>query len=110
MSIRDYIEHLKGKPERQRRQVALAASAGIASLVFLGWATMLVTSGTLALGTTREAEPAFTSAKGANSSIAGAAAALSSAFSGEGELKAVESNVSSTMDQQDTGEATVIPF
>jgi hypothetical protein len=109
--MRDYIEHLKRKPEHVRRQVALGVSGGVASLVFVGWAAMLVSSGALALNNT----PADTSfakdAKETQAGLAGAAAALSSVLSDGGTVTAVEADVSSTMDDsQDTGEATVIPF
>ncbi len=110
MSIRDRIEHLKAKPEHVRRRVALLSAGGVAGLVLVGWAVVLTTSGTLALNNTQTAEPDFGSVQEINRSLAGAAASFSSVVSGEGTLSAVETKASSTLDQEDPGEATVIPF
>jgi hypothetical protein len=111
MSLRDRIEHIKAKPEHVREQIALGASAGVALVVFLGWAVALVSSGTFAFDDVeRPAAPSRVTDAGNN--FAGAAAAFSSAFSSEeeGTLTAVETHTSSTLDQSDTSDATVIPF
>jgi|GEM_PF-4829327 len=109
MSIRNYIEHMKGKSAGERKRFAFGASLGVAGLVFLGWATMLVSSGTLAFNAPEKNEPVV-AASNAGAGLAGAAAAFSSVFRGEDTLTAVDTRASTTLDQQDTGEATVIPF
>ncbi len=109
--MRDYLEHLKRKPEHVRRQVALGVSGGAAALVFVGWAAMLSASGALTLNDVPADNSFAQDAQKTGAGLAGAAAAFSSVLSDEPTVTAVDADASSTLDDsQDTGEATVIPF
>lgn len=113
MNIRDYLEHIKSKPEHVRRRIAVSTAGALTFLVLLGWGATIITSGSLALEDTEDtgvsvgtAARQFTSDF---SGLAGAAAALE--FGGEeGGITVVETKASSTLDEFQQNEATVIPF
>lgn len=113
MNVRDYIEHLKGKPAHTRQQIAYSAAGALSLVVALGWMTALVSSGTLAFDDS-EAAANFSQATGAlteeTRNVAGAAAAFDISDVGKGSITVVEDSASSTLDKEDTGEATAIPF
>lgn len=111
---RDYVEHLKSKPEHVRQRVALASSGLITGLVVVGWLVALTSSGTLALSS----EPQYDDITVASqesaedfSNLLGAAGAFRTGLDGAGSVTVVETTESSTLEQEDSiGERTVIPF
>ena len=118
MHLRDYLEHLKSKPEDVRRRIALGSSLGITGVVAIGWMVALGASGTLALSVpvATETKNGFAVAaeetKTGFSSLLGAASAFNSGTTGAGSLTIVGERASSTLDTNtDTTEGkTVIPF
>lgn len=118
MHIRDYIEHLKSKPEHIRRRIALGTSAGFTGVVALAWLVALSTSGTLALTSPEEIQNAaemkavVQETSSSFSDLMGAASAFQSASQNSEELIIVDAESSSTLDAPaDTTEGkTVIPF
>jgi hypothetical protein len=117
MDIRDYIEHLKSKPEHVRRRIAFGTSAGITGVVAVAWLVALSTSGTLALTSpevqnTAELKTAVQETSSSFAELMGAASAYQSAAQGESELIIVDAQSSSTLDApaDPTEGKTVIPF
>jgi hypothetical protein len=115
MSIRDYVEHLKGKSEHTRRSIAFAAAGGLTLVIAFGWLTTILSSGVLALEQDGNEVGIVTTGQQVSDDfggLAGAASALDfSTTENGGELTVVESKkASSTLDREDTGDATVIPF
>lgn len=119
MNIRDYVEHLKSKPEHVRQRIALGASAGFTAVVLVGWVVALGASGTLALSSSSSANSdtglaqAAQETKSGFSNLLGAASAYQQASqSGTAPLTIVGGRASSTLDQKtDANEGkTVIPF
>lgn len=113
MSVRDYLEHLKGKPEPVRRAIALSTAGGLTLVVLLGWLTAVVSSGVLAFDSeSADVSSSFSAASVREdiNGIAGAAAALDFSVEGGGLTVVETTKASSTLDREDTGEATVIPF
>mgnify|MGYP000543943540 CR=1 FL=1 len=115
--VRDYVENLKAKPTHVRERAALGASAAITAVIAIGWLVALSTSGTLALGpagTPASKQLAKTSQESQKdfSNLLGAAGAFQNNMSaGQGSITVVETNTSSTLEQEDmVGEQTVIPF
>ncbi len=116
MHLRDYIEHLKTKPEHVRRRIALGSSAGITALVFVGWLAALGASGTLAFDApaenpTSDLAAAAASTKSNFSSLLGAASAYTASPSGTAPLTIVDGSASTTLDEKPAADdRTVIPF
>lgn len=121
MDIRDYVEHLRAKSVHQRQNIAFASAGCITILVAFGWLTTLVSSGVFAFKES-ETDAGFVSATqvlqsqtakllgpqgGAN--LAGAAGAFGGIME-SAEVTVVDTKASSTLDREDIGEATVIPF
>lgn len=108
--MRDFIEHLRAKPDHVRKQIALSASASITGVVALMWGTAFISSGALSRTNVPE-EPgivaAFSEEHGA--SLMGAIGALTSSKD-SGELMVVGTNASSTVSGETKDERTVIPF
>jgi hypothetical protein len=112
---KDYIEHLKSKPEHVRERVAVGCALVVTVVVALGWMAALTSSGVLALSTPNEADRQLASAaastKKETSNLLGAAAAFQGSLQGEGNITVVESGATSTLDRDTTSdERTVIPF
>lgn len=111
MDIRDYVEHLRAKSVHQRQNIAFASAGCITILVALGWLTTLVSSGALAFKDS-EADSNFASAtqglQSQTANLAGAAGAFDGMLVAE--VTIVDTKASSTLDQEDIGEATVLPF
>lgn len=107
--MRDFIEHLRAKPEHVRKQIAFATSAGVTGVVAFMWVIAFVSSGALMRSSEPET-PAVTSAlkeqKGA--SLLGAIGALTTKE--DGSIVVVGTSASSTVEEKKTEERTVIPF
>lgn len=120
MHIRDYVEHLKSKPEDVRRRIALGSSVGITAIVAVGWMVALGASGTLALsapaddGATTGLADAASATQNGFAGLLGAASAFQAGTgdSGEPALTIVGGQTSSTLETKaDENEGkTVIPF
>ncbi|MBP9817115.1 MAG: hypothetical protein KBD05_03790 [Candidatus Pacebacteria bacterium] len=77
--MKDYVEHLRAKPESVRRTIAFVAAAAIAAVVATGWMIALVSSGTLAIApvsSSEEAASAFSETQQRFDELAGAASAF----------------------------------
>lgn len=110
MQIRDYIEHLRAKPEHVRRGIALGTSAGITALVVVGYLAALGSSGALALNQEEAARMPTFAEMDISNELLGAASAFRDAASGEG-VQVVETESDTTFTGSDTGDGrTVIPF
>jgi|CXWL01.1.fsa_nt_gi hypothetical protein len=115
MDLGDYLERLRAKPERVRRQIALRASGAITLVVFLGWLTAFVSSGTLALNSSDTTTPNLSGVASETSAdvskLLGAASAFQKNIEQAPPIRVIETNASSTLDAGvSAGEATVIPF
>lgn len=114
MALTDHIERLRAKPERERRQIALATSGAITLVVFLGWVTAFVSSDALALNSGGQTPSLTAATEGtANdvSKLLGAASTFQNTINSGPAIRVVETNASSTLEtNQDIGEQTVIPF
>jgi hypothetical protein len=111
--MRDYLEHLRAKPEQERQHIAFGVAAGVTLVVAAGWLTALVSSDVLALdsGEVSSLEQAAEGTKNDFSNLLGAASAFQSAVTeGVSAITAVETNTSSTLETDTQTEATVIPF
>lgn len=121
--IIEHVERLREHPEHVRYRIAMGIAAGVTSLVAVGWAVALTTSGTLALkdtdprpltGPTPESEltRSFSETGNAFSNLVGAAGAALGATSSEAALRVIETRTSSTIDEESAsvGSKTVIPF
>ncbi len=107
--MRDFIEHLRAKPDHVRKQIAFGASLGITGTVALMWAVAFMSSGALM----RSPEPtdsgitsALSEQKGA--SLLGAIGALTTQE--DGSIMVVGTSASSTGKSEAPDERTVIPF
>jgi hypothetical protein len=114
--MRDFIERLRAKPEHQRKQIAVGASAGVTGFVALGWIAAVTASGTLSLA---PSEPILAEAdrstaeevRSGFSELLGAASAFSNGTTTEAELTIVDTGSSSTIEPQPVADnRTVIPF
>lgn len=77
--MKDFVEHLRAKPESERRTIALSASIAVAGVVAVGWVIALFSSGALALApvnTNGEAAAALEETRTRFSEMAGAASAF----------------------------------
>ncbi len=116
MHVRDYIEHLKRKPEHIRRRIALGSTAGVTALVFAGWLTALLTSDALALtpqnpAMSAEIAEANRQTSQGFSELLGAASAFQSGTTQTEEgLMIVDGEQSSTVSAPAEDTRTVIPF
>ncbi len=112
MNVRDYVEHLKTKPHHHRQAIAFGSALCISLVVGVGWLATLVSSGSLAFDES-PSDTTFVSAtrdfQNQTANLAGVAASVGSTFTG-GDITVVDGSASSTLDQKDIGEATVIPF
>lgn len=111
--MRDYVEHLRSKPEHVRRAIALSVAAGVTAIVALGWMIALVSSGTLAVSPVpldSDLDETFAEGQERYNALAGAAAAFSSEGSGEPSVTIVEEKSESTLDRNEQPEETVIHF
>lgn len=113
MNLVDYLEHLRAKPEHERRMIALATSGGLTLVVFLAWLITFTSSGTLALNSKQpETKDAGATAKTAQSvsNLLGAVGSLRTSLEEGAGVRVVETNTSSTLPAEETTEQTVIPF
>lgn len=120
--IIEHVERLRQHPEHVRYRIAMGTALGISSLVAVGWAVALTSSGTLALkdpepvaGPTPESELAqsFAETGSAFSNLMGAAGAAFNATSSEAALRIIDTRTTSTLSEEETSaaaSATVIPF
>lgn len=108
--MRHHIERLRAKPEHERKQFAIALSAGVAGLVAFAWVTTLVATGAFILDGNSD-EPTFADAR---NDLAAAVAEGGSFFGEESaptDLTVVETEHETTLvDQPAPDERTVIPF
>ncbi len=77
--MKDYVEHLRAKPESVRRTIAFSAAAAIAAIVAAGWMIALVSSGNLAItpvSTDEDTAAVFTETQQRFDELAGAAGAF----------------------------------
>ncbi len=122
--IIEHVERLRQHPEQVRYRIAMGIAFGVSSLVAVGWAVALTTSGTLALkdpepvaGPTPESELAksFSETGSAFNNLMGAAGAAFGATSTEAALRVIDTRTSSTISEDETRSNTqvsdtVIPF
>lgn len=108
--MRDFVERLRTKPIHTRKQLAFGASVGITGMVALMWGAAFTSSGALSRTDVGE-EPAIVAAfsEEHGSSLMGAIGALTSQKS-EASLTVVETNASSTVEEEETDNRTSIPF
>jgi hypothetical protein len=114
--VRDYVEHLRSKPEHIRRRIALGSSLAIVAVIAVGWMIALGSSGTLALSAPTaddEANAALAASakESANqfTNLLGAASAYQSS-TGPGQVVIVNGASSSTLEKPAEDTRTVIPF
>jgi len=77
--MKDYVEHLRAKPESVRRTIAFSAAAAVAAVVAAGWMIALVSSGNLAIAPVsndENASAAFAETQQRFDELAGAASAF----------------------------------
>ena len=77
--MKDYVEHLRAKPESVRRTIAFSAAAAVAAVVGVGWMIALVSSGNLAItpiSSNEETAAAFSETQQRFDELAGAASAF----------------------------------
>ena len=112
MNARDYIEHLRAKPEHVRRSIALGVSGGITALIAVAYVTTLASSGALALDTPApEASLPPIAVDSAFNDLLGAATAFDTVLESGTGVQVVETESATTLEESDTGEGrTVIPF
>lgn len=113
MEIRDYIEHLRRKPEHVRRLIALGASGAVTAVIAIGYIVALGSSGALALGNSAPQElppiPNVGGEGGIISELMGAASAFRDISSGGG-IITVDGKTTSTLPSTEEDERTVITF
>lgn len=113
--MRDYVEHLRAKPEHVRRAIALSVATGITAVVALGWVIALISSGTLSVAPRpidSDLDETFAEGQARYNELAGAAAAFNSDSTGEPSVTIVEEKSASTLDrnQETQTDETVIHF
>jgi len=114
-TIFEHIEYVKGKPHHIRKQVALAAAAGVTALIALVWLGASLGTGALALKGTSFADSAkgtgtiTTGTAEQNSALAGAAAALpNTSVRTPARIEIVDTPSSNSSEKK--AEQTTIPF
>ena len=114
MHVRDYIEHLRQKPEHVRRDIAVGASAAVTALVAGLYLVSLASSGALALSPGSAKAPSVAEAASADifSDLLGAAGAFRAAIDGTASpITIIETESDTTLAPSETGDGrTVIPF
>lgn len=118
MHLRDYIEHLRSKPEHIRRRIALGTSFGFTALVAVLWFTSLAASGTFTLASNtvpenKDLPPVLPDTSKSVSELLGAVGAYQSAAKNpEAPITIVDGSASSTLEARGASEQekTVIPF
>lgn len=114
MNLVDYLEHLRAKPEHERRMIALSTSGALTLVVFLAWLISFASSGTLALNS-KQTETENLSARTADtaqsvSNLLGAVGSLRTTLEDGAGVRVIETNTSSTLPEAEPEEQTVIPF
>jgi len=105
----DFIEHLRGKPEHTRKQVAFGAAAGFTLLVTFMWGVAFVSSGALSTSSNTASNPVvstFSPEKGV--SLLSAVGALTTRQ--DGSITVVGASATSSVPNKTTEDRTVIPF
>lgn len=113
MSLLDHLEHLRAKPEHIRKRIAFFTASGVTLAVALLWMVSFTMSDTLALDSQGVPTNLSTVNEGTRqdfSTLLGAANAFQSAVEEGPGVEVVETNASSTIEEQTPEERTVIPF
>ena len=117
MSVRDYIEHLKSKPESVRRRIAVGTSLTVALMVAVGWFGALTVSGDLTLGGSQTQQATVDlvqvtqdSTKGLSELMGAVNAFQQTTGKGAAPISVVETRASSTLESAQPSVQTVIPF
>lgn len=117
-TISHHLNRLREKPAHVRHTIALSVSGGITSLVFVGWAVAMTSSGAFATAGSSMAQSVTppedvqksleAGGRGVNSLLGAATAALTG--SSTSAVEVVDVRTTSTLDATTTKDATVIPF
>ena len=109
MTILDFIERQRARPEQVRRRMSYVAAGGASGIIAVAWLVALFTNGFFPAATPSIAGE---QAPDALQQAAAVHAALPSDTSSaqDSSLSVIETKTSSTLDEKPSGTATVLPF